>query len=167
MLDVGKHLTVRHTVAPQLVGDDHPRFVLQSPEQLLEEALGGFRIAPFLNQDVQRNTILINGAPEIVLHALDPNEDLVQVPLVARSGSAAAQAVSKALAEFPAPAPYRLVGDGNASFSQYQFDVTQAQAEDVIQPDRVADDLGGKSMAVAWIGWQLHPTNLVQTGPGR
>jgi hypothetical protein len=142
-----KHLTLRHTVASQLVCDDHPRLGLQSPEQLLEEALGGFRIAPFLNQDVQRNTILINSAPEIVLHALDPNEDLVQVPLVARSWSAAAQAVGKVLAEFPAPAPDRLVGDGYASFSQYQLDVTQAQAEDVIQPDGVADDLGGEPMA--------------------
>ena len=61
VLDVGKHLTLRHTVASQLVGDDHPRLVLQSPEQPLEEALGGFRIAPFLNEDVQRNTMLING----------------------------------------------------------------------------------------------------------
>ena len=61
VLDVGKHLTLRHTAASQLVGDDHPRLVLQSPEQPLEEALGGFRIAPFLNEDVQRNTMLING----------------------------------------------------------------------------------------------------------
>ena len=95
MLDVGKHLTLRHTVASQLVGDDHPRLVLQSPEQPLEEALGGFRIAPFLNQDVQGNTLLINSSPEIMLHALDPNKDLVQVPFVARVGSAAAQAVGK------------------------------------------------------------------------
>ena len=124
VLDVGKHLTLRHTVASQLVGDDHPRLVLQSPEQPFEEALGGFRIAPFLNEDVQRNTMLINSSPEIMLHALDPNKDLVQVPFVARVGSAAAQAVGKAPAEFPAPAPYRLVGDGNASFCQYQLDVT-------------------------------------------
>ena len=78
-----------------------------------------------------------------------------------------AQAVGKALAEFPAPAPYRLVGDGNASLSQYQFDVAQAQAEDMIQPDSMANDLGGEPMAVAWIGWRLHPTNLVQTRPDR
>jgi len=76
VLDVGKHLTLRHTVASQLVGDDHPRLVLQSPEQPLEEALGGFRIAPFLNEDVQRNTMLINSSLEIMLHALDPNKDL-------------------------------------------------------------------------------------------
>ncbi len=137
------------------------------PEQLLEETLGGFRIAPFLTQDVQRNTKLIYSAPEIVLYALNSNEDLVQVPLVVRSESAAAQAVGEALAEFPAPAPNRLVGGGNASFSQYQLDVTQAQVEDVIQPNSVADDLSWEPMAVAWIGWQLHPTNLVQTRPGR
>ena len=126
ILAAGRRIAIalRHTVASQLVGDDHPRLVLQSLEQPFEEALGGFRIAPFLNEDVQRNTMLVNSSPEIMLHALDPNEDLVQVPFVARVGSAAAQSVGKAPAEFPAPAPYCLVGDGNASFCQYQLDVT-------------------------------------------
>ena len=87
MLDVGKHLTLRHSVASQFVGDDHPRLILQSPQQPLEEALGSSRIAPLLNQDIQRNAMLINSAPEIVLHALDTNEDLVQMPFVTRAGS--------------------------------------------------------------------------------
>jgi hypothetical protein len=29
-----------------------------------------------MNEDVAHNAILIDGAPEIVLHALDPDEDL-------------------------------------------------------------------------------------------
>ena len=35
-----------------------------------------------MNEDVAHNAILIDGAPEIVLHALDPDEDFVYVPLV-------------------------------------------------------------------------------------
>jgi hypothetical protein len=32
---------------------------------------------------VEHNTILIDGTPEIVLHAHDPDEDFVHMPLVA------------------------------------------------------------------------------------
>jgi hypothetical protein len=46
----------------------------------LKEALRCLGIAPGLNEDVEHNAMLIDGAPEVVLHA-----DFVQVPLVARS----------------------------------------------------------------------------------
>jgi len=96
--------------------------------------------------------VLINGTPEIVLDALNPHEHFVQVPLIARSWSPAAQAVGKAWAELLAPAPNRLIGDGDSSLGQDQLDVAQAQAENVIQPYSLADDFGRKAMAVAWIG---------------
>jgi hypothetical protein len=53
-----------------------------------------------------------------MLNALDPDEHLIEVPLVARSGTTAAQTISKALAEFLAPASYRLVGDDDPTLSQ-------------------------------------------------
>ncbi len=74
MLDARKHLTLSHTVAPQLVGHEHPRHILQTLQQSLEEALRSGGIAPGLHQDVEHDAILIDGAPEIVLHALDPDE---------------------------------------------------------------------------------------------
>jgi hypothetical protein len=43
------------------------------------------------------------------------------VPLIPGSWPAAAQAASKALAEFLAPAPNGLVGDDNAPLSQKRF----------------------------------------------
>jgi hypothetical protein len=48
------------------------------------------------------------------------------------------------------------MGHHNAALGQDQLDVTQAQAEDVIQPHGVADDLGGEPVAVVGIGWRLH-----------
>jgi hypothetical protein len=36
-------------------------------------------IALRLNEDIEHNAILIDGAPEIMLHALDADEDLVHV----------------------------------------------------------------------------------------
>ena len=79
-------MALRDAVASQLVGHDHPRHVLQSLQQPPEEALGGIGIAPVLNEDVEHNTVLIHGTPEIVLHALDPDEHLVEVPLVPGRG---------------------------------------------------------------------------------
>ena len=51
--------------------------LLQKPP---EEALRGVGVAPGLNEDVEHDAILIDGAPEIVLHALDPDEDLASCP---------------------------------------------------------------------------------------
>jgi hypothetical protein len=82
VLDAGKQLTLSDATAPQRVGHDHPRYILQTLQKLLEEALRGVGIAPGLNEDVEHNAILIDGMPEILLHASDLDEDLVHVPLV-------------------------------------------------------------------------------------
>src|SRR6476469_5573924 len=95
VLDAGKQLTLSDTIAPQLVSHDHSREVLQTLQKPPEEALGGVGIAPGLNEDVQHNAILIDGAPEVMLHALDPDEDFVHVPLIAWPRPAAAQAVGE------------------------------------------------------------------------
>jgi hypothetical protein len=42
--------------------------------------------APVLNKDVEHNAVLIHGTPEIVLHTLDPDEHLVEIPLVTGRG---------------------------------------------------------------------------------
>ena len=51
--------------------------------------------------------MLIHAAPKIVLHAPDPDEHLVQVPLVPGPWPLAAQVAGKAPAEFLAPAPQK------------------------------------------------------------
>jgi hypothetical protein len=79
---------------------------LQTLQQSFEEPLCSVRIAPGLNQDVEHNAILIDGALEIVLHALDPNEHLVQVPLISWSWPAAAHAVGECRAKLLAPASH-------------------------------------------------------------
>jgi hypothetical protein len=145
-------MALSDAVAPQLVGHDHPRHVLQAFQQTSEEALGGVGISPVLNKDVEHNAVLVDGTPEVLLNALDPDEHLVEVPLVPRPWAAAANATGKALAEFPAPAPHCLIGDSNAPFGQEQLDIPQAEAEHMIQPHSMADDAGGKAMAVVRVG---------------
>jgi hypothetical protein len=50
VLDAGQQVTLRHTIASQLVGHDDPRHILQTLQQPLEEAIRGVGIAPGLNQ---------------------------------------------------------------------------------------------------------------------
>ena len=123
MLDIGQQASLRHAIASQLVGDDHARHILQVFQQTLKEPLGGFSITPLLDQNIEDDTILIHGTPQIMLNALDPDKHLVEAPLVARPGTTAAQTISKALAEFLAPASHRLVGDDDAALSQKQLNV--------------------------------------------
>jgi len=160
MFNFGKQLALGHAVASQLVSHDHARDILKALQQPSKEALRGFGVPPRLNQDVEHNAVLIHGTPKIVLHALDPDEHLVHVPLVSRPWSAASRAACEALAELLGPLTNRLIGDNDAPFSQKQFNIPQAEAEYVIQPDCVVDDLGGKAMAVARIGRELHAANL-------
>src|ERR1700693_5512226 len=114
VLHVGKDQAFRSAVASQLVRHNHPRHILQTLQQPLEEALGSFGVTSFLNEDIEHNAVLVHGTPKIVLHTLDPDEYLVQVPLVPGPRPAAAQAAGKALTEFLAPAPHALLGDDDA-----------------------------------------------------
>jgi hypothetical protein len=55
------------------------------------------------------------------------------------------------------------MADDNAPLSQKQFDVTQAEAEHVIQPHGMANDCGRDAVAVVRVEWRLHAPSLVHT----
>ena len=124
MLDIRKQAALSDTVAPQLVSHDHPWHVLQACKQPSEEALGGIGVSPFLNKDIEHNAVLIDGTPQIMLHSLDPDEHLIDVPLVPGSWSAAAKAFCEGLAKLLAPPTNRLIGDDDATFSQKQLNIS-------------------------------------------
>ena len=153
MFNLGKELALCHAVAAQLISDDYTRHILKALQQPSKKSFGGFGIPPWLNEYVEYNAVLIHRTPKVMLHALDPDEHLIKVPLVTGPRRAAAQA------------PDGLVGDDNATLSQKQFDISQAEAEHVIQPDSEADDLGGKAMAIVWVGWRLHAASFAGLQP--
>ena len=86
MFSLWKQLALSYTVASQLIGHDHARHILKAFQQPSEETLCCFGIPPWLNEDVEHNAVLIHGAPQIVLHSLDLDEDFVEVPFVSRPG---------------------------------------------------------------------------------
>jgi hypothetical protein len=100
------------------------------------------------------------------IRTLHPDKNFIHVPLVPWPWTATSQAVGETRAEFLAPASYRLVGEDDAALSQYQLHIPRAEAEHVVQPDRVTDDLGGEPMAELGVGLRLHAASLarLQTG---
>ena len=77
--------------------------------------------------------------------SLDGDEDLIQVPSVAPPALSTLEPASVCRIERDAPQPDRFVGHREAALGQEIFDIAKAHTEGVIQPDGVADDLGGES----------------------
>jgi hypothetical protein len=75
------------------------------------------------------------------------------------------QTVRETLAELLAPTTNRFVRDQHASLRQDEFDIPQAQTGDMIQPDRMADDFGGKAVTIMWVGSYFHSPILTSIRP--
>ena len=99
-----------------------------------------------------------------MLHPGDLDDDLIEVPLVTRTGQPASDLVGERLAELQRPLtsvdPLRgsTVADDDAPSSQQFLDHTQRKREAEIQPDSVADDLSGEPVSgVGRLGgWQAY-----------
>ena len=115
-----------------------------------------------MDKDIQRNAILIDSTLEIMLHALDLDENLIKMPLISGPWPTTSQTIGKIRTELLAPALYRLVGDIDATLSQDQLNIPQAEAERVVQPDGMADDLGGEPTTIVRVGWRLHHASLTR-----
>ena len=90
MFNLEKQLALGHAVAPQLIGQDRARDILQAFQQSSKETLCGLGISPRLNEDVEHDTVMIHRTPKIMLDALDPNGHLIKVSFVAGPQTTAA-----------------------------------------------------------------------------
>ena len=165
MFNIGKQLTLCHAVAARLVSDENTRHILQALQQALEETLRRTRIAAALHQAIEYDPVLVNGAPQEVQLALDPNEHFIEFTICRRPGSPPPHLIGKARTQLQTPLPDALIRDNDTSFSQQQFNVPKAQAEYVVQSDRVADQLGREAVAIVRVGWLAHPAILARAAP--
>src|SRR5262245_47069494 len=141
-----QEFSLRGSIALQLVRDDHSRNILAALEQLVEELLGRMLIPPMLDQEIQAMTVLIHGPPQIVARATDREEDLIQMPFVARPGSSAMELSRILLPELAAPLPDGLIRHDHAAGEQQLFDIPVAQAKSRIEPHAVASDFSVKAV---------------------
>ena len=71
-------LAVRHRVAGQLVGDDHPGHLPQALAQSAEQLLCGHRVSARPDQDVGHVAVLVDRAPQVPLCTVDLGEHLIE-----------------------------------------------------------------------------------------
>jgi hypothetical protein len=74
------------------------------------------------DDDVENDALLIDGAPQIVLHSLDPDEHSSRYHVSPGRGRRRRRRPAKVWPNFLHP-PDRLMGGDNASFSQEQLDI--------------------------------------------
>ena len=78
--------------------------------------------------------------------AVNSNENLIHVPVVAQPPLSSLQLPSIVETEFLTPLPDRLIGDDDAALGEKIFDIPETQAEAMISPHRIADDLGRETI---------------------
>jgi len=78
----------------------------------------------------------------------DGDEDLIDMPGVAELAFSALEPSAETGTELQTPAANRLVRYLNTPLGKEIFNISEAQVESMIQPDGVADDFGGKPVAV-------------------
>ncbi len=108
----------------------------------------------------RRDDYAVDGAPEVVLDAIDLDEHLVQVPAIAGPWRLAAEPVGEGLRELSTPAPDRFVGHLDAALGQERLNVSEAERKRVVQPDRKRDQRGRIRMAVVRTRITSHPATM-------
>ncbi len=140
------HVRFRGAVARQLVGDHDPWCPRLPLQQLPEYPLGSLLIAPSLHQHVKHHPGLVDGAPKPMRHAVDLEDDLIQVPLVTGPGQPAPDLIGESLAELAASLPQCFLTNHDAAESQHVLDHPQAEREAEVRPHRLADDLSREAI---------------------
>ena len=135
-------------VGAQLVGDQSSRGTALGFQQRPKESDGCSPIPVRWHEDVQDVTVLVYCAPQILLATLDRDEHLVEMPGVSHPTAPPPQLPGVDRTEPLAPLPNRLVGDRHASLREEIFSIAEAEAESIVEPDRVADDVGWESISV-------------------
>ena len=113
-----------------------------------KKARGGTPIAPGLHEDIDHVTVLVHSPPEILPLPLDGHKEFVQVPRVAQAASPAPQPPSVVEPERLTPLPNRFIRHGDTPFGEEIFNISETQAEAMVEPDGVTDDLGRKAVSV-------------------
>ena len=98
-------------------------------------------------QQIQDFALAVDRPPQPLVLAVDRENHLVEMPLIARLLSLGAQVPRKLSPELQDPASDRLVRNVQAAFGQEFLDVAVAERETQIEPDGMADDVRREAVA--------------------
>jgi hypothetical protein len=125
-------------------------------QQLAKEVDGRGLVASSLNKHIQPLTLAIDGAPQIHALATDRYDHFIEMPPVVRFVSRKPQVSRDRRTKLQDPAADGLVADAQASRGQQILDVSVAQGESQIEPNRVANDFGWEAVAGVRNGAHRH-----------
>src|SRR5580704_6792916 len=147
MFDAKAHLHPRSAVRTELVRDHNPRRCSGGFQELPHEPLRSATVSSTLDQDVENEAILIDGAPKPVWLASNRDDYLIHMPFVAASRRTLADLIGERLAELLPPLAHGLVRHANPARRQYFLDHAKAQGKPEIEPNGIADHFCRKAMA--------------------
>ena len=135
----------RRAIRAESVGDDGLGSAV-ALHRALERGERRLAIAAFYGKDLQHLALMIDSAPEIVRLAVNPHEDLVQVPTPLWHGAEvfcppASDLGVESWAEAVPPKPHGLVADIDLSLKQKIFDLTQQERIADVKQYRGPEDL--------------------------
>jgi hypothetical protein len=134
----------RCAVGPQIICDQPLRDEGVFLQQLPHQFQSGVLVALGLHQHIENLALGVDGAPQINHPPIDFQIDFVKMPSRVRLRAALAQAPSDHRPEVVHPAAHGLVRDRDPALSEQIFDVTKAECEPEIEPDRLVNDLRGE-----------------------
>ena len=156
MLHPLHHLFLCRCIALEFVGDDHPWSKALPLQQFTEKPLCRLSVSMLLQQDIQHVALRIHCSPQIVLLALNSDNHFIEMPFICNVWAFVTKLIGILLPELPAPFPNRLICHLNPAIQHHFLNVSVAQGEGVVEPDAVADDFGGETMAMVQVGLFVH-----------
>jgi hypothetical protein len=165
MSHVAKDRSHSCRVTSEFVGNDTKWFFSLAAQQSSKESFCGALITARLNQDVDHVAVLVHGTPEILLLAIDPNEDFVQVPNISEAALTPLQFSGIVRTELLTPESNRFIRDDDSAFGQKILNISEAQAETMVNPDGIANDFWSETMTVIARPVVLHGTSVSVRSP--
>jgi hypothetical protein len=96
---------------------------------LANELRGRFLASAASHKNIESVPILVNGAPEVVQLAIDHEEDFIQMPCIAGSGTPTPALIGIGLPELQAPLTNGFIRDEGPTGQEQLFHFPVAEAE--------------------------------------
>ena len=113
-------------VASQFVDSDAQWCSTLTAQKSSKESFRGALIPARLDQNVDHIAVLIHGSPEILLLAIDSNEDLILIPVVAEPSLASLQFPGIVRTELLTPLSNRLIRHDDSPLGEKILDISKA-----------------------------------------
>jgi hypothetical protein len=101
-----------------------------------------------LKQNVDDVAILIHGTPKVLLLAVDSHEKFIDMPAIAETPLPLPKTPCKVSRKLLTATSNGFVGDCDAAFGKKIFNISEAQAEAMIDPHGVTDNLRWKTVSM-------------------